>query len=173
MKTLYLILLFPIITFAQDTHNFKIENGKLVYEKVIQEALTIEQAKKSITRYKGEFILEGEDYFTYQINKENIPYEKWGYKRTRINTLFSYPFSGTINFESRENRYKIRVENITFYSLAGQSLYGGTDGNVSIDRQLTRNKMTALMDNKISLQTFEIYDLFFTEIFQNDSSEEW
>lgn len=176
MKSLLLLILsiISLQIFAQETHNFKIESGKLVYEKVIQESKTLSELKNSISKIPGEIITEDSTKLIYQIKNHEIPYRSYG--GTDMGTAFfaQNPFSGTISIETKADRFRIKAENLIFENVSLGVIYPGTNTVTTFEKVILRKKNSEFRTEKSLTKGLSYYDRFFTEIFQATAgSDEW
>ena len=105
MRKLILILLF--ISAASFAQQWKYENNMIIWEQVINESITSEEAKQIAVNFPGHFIMDTENRIVFQIEMSQLPYQKYGGGALSTPFFARDPFNAKINIFIQPERYKI------------------------------------------------------------------
>lgn len=116
MKNLILLfLLFPIISFGQEVINpFKIEQGKLQWQKVYNTDLTVDQILANVSA-KGvlQEIIKTDNGFTANIQDLNLDYRALGISEWVMEIYISRSLlNAGVLVEVKDGRYRVTITNM-------------------------------------------------------------
>lgn len=162
ITNLIFILSLPTIGFGQTSYkDFKIENGELIYQRVFDTVVNIQNAHKYYTsqpRVKNIQVFD--NYITGEFEDEVLDYRKYGRNWASTPILFiNYHFSGKIKVEFKEDKYRLTVFGIK--SVAINS--AGSDSDLSTDA--TRKNRTEIRPSWATNDLLGLFNAFFTDSF--------
>ena len=166
MKLLLLILFSSLtinISFSQ-SENFELDDGQVIWRKVINSDLTKTQLLTNISQ-SGHFInvLEVGENVTAQVDQLIIDYEGngWSYLSTPIEIIQSY-IKCFVIIEFKEDRYRVTLKNILF--VRNEESKTGGIGELTLLESVALRRNNTEFKNSFLQKPSEIMNLTFERI---------